>query len=62
MGIGFRHRTVKLKQGEMFAVAKEMKHITRANEECHALLVEPRGTVNAGATGGLLAAENDCWI
>jgi hypothetical protein len=26
------------------------------------LLVEPRGVVNTGETGGALTAENDVWV
>lgn len=62
MEIKFRYRTVTVKQGEMFVVAKGVEHVTRAKEECHALMIEPRGTVNTGATGGPLTAEDDCWI
>ena len=60
--IGFRDRAVTLKAGELFVVPKGVEHITRAADECHALLIEPRGVVNTGDVGGSLTAQNDMWI
>lgn len=62
MEIGFRDRVVTLKSGELFVVPKGVEHITRAADECHALLIEPRGVVNTGDAGGALTARNDAWI
>ena len=62
MEIGFRDRTVTVRAGEMFVVPKGVEHITRARQECHAMLVEPRGVVNTGDAGGALTAHNDVWI
>lgn len=62
MEIGFRDRTVTVRAGEMFVVPKGVEHITRAEHECHALLVEPRGVVNTGEAGGALTAANDVWV
>ena len=62
MEIGFRDRDVTLRAGELFVVPKGVEHITRATDECHALIVEPRGVVNTGAAGGPLTAQNDLWI
>jgi len=62
MQIGFRDGDVTLRAGEMFVVPKGVEHITRANDECHALIVEPRGIVNTGAAGGALTAQNDVWV
>ena len=62
MQIGFRDREVTLRQGDLFVVPKGVEHITRAQHECHALIVEPRGVVNTGAAGGELTAGNDAWI
>lgn len=62
MEIGFRDRTVTLKAGELFVVPKGVEHITRAATECHALIIEPRRTMNTGDTGGALTAPNDVWI
>ena len=62
MSIEFEDRTVDLNEGEMFVVPKGVKHKPFAKEECHVLLVEPRGVVNTGESGGELTAENDLWI
>ena len=62
MSIEFEDRTVDLNEGEMFVVSKGVKHKPFAKEECHVLLVEPRGVVNTGEMGGQLTAENNVWI
>ncbi len=62
MEIAFRDETVVLRAGELFVVPKGREHITRAQAECHALLVEPCGVVNTGEAGGTLTAANDVWI
>jgi mannose-6-phosphate isomerase-like protein (cupin superfamily) len=62
MEISFRDRTVTVKAGEMFVIPKGVEHITRAAQECHALLVEPRGVVNTGEAGGSRTAQNDVWV
>ena len=62
MEISFRDRSVSVREGEMFVVPKGVEHITRAASECHALVIEPRGIVNTGDTGGPLTANNDVWI
>jgi mannose-6-phosphate isomerase-like protein (cupin superfamily) len=62
MEIGFRDGAVTLKAGEMYVVPKGVEHITRAERECHALIVEPRGVVNTGNAGGELTARNDVWV
>ena len=62
MEIGFRDRTVRLREGELFVVPKGVEHITRAARECHAMLIEPRGVVNTGESGGALTAAADQWI
>ncbi|MGB5621119.1 MAG: cupin domain-containing protein [Gammaproteobacteria bacterium] len=61
MEIGFRDRTVTLRAGELFVIPKGEEHITRAAEECQALIIEPRDVVNTGESGGELTARNDVW-
>ena len=61
MGIEFKERTVHLREGEMFVVPRGEEHKPFAENECKVLLVEPRGVVNTGETGGNLTAENDVW-
>jgi mannose-6-phosphate isomerase-like protein (cupin superfamily) len=62
MVVGFRDHEVAVHQGEMFVVPRGVEHITRARRECHALIIEPRGVVNTGDSGGELTAGNDVWI
>jgi mannose-6-phosphate isomerase-like protein (cupin superfamily) len=62
MDIEFRDEVVRVGAGEMFVVPKGKEHRTRAAEECHALVIEPRGVVNTGDTGGDLTAANDVWV
>lgn len=62
MTIEFRDGSVSLSAGEMYVVAKGTEHRPVADEECCVLLVEPRGVVNTGSTGGALTAPNDAWV
>ena len=62
MGIAFRDRTVELSEGDMIVVPKGVEHKPFSSEECHVMLIEPRGVVNTGDSGGELTAENDVWI
>ena len=62
MGIEFKDRTVELNRGEMIVVHKAKQHKPFAIEECKVLIIEPRGVVNTGSSGGDLTAENDVWI
>ena len=57
-----RNRTVRLDAGELYVVPRGEEHMTRAENECHALLIEPRGVVNTGDAGGTLTAQNDVWV
>ena len=62
MGIEFKDRTAELNDGEMIVVEKGEQHKPFAPEECKVLIVEPRGVVNTGDSGGNLTAENDVWV
>jgi mannose-6-phosphate isomerase-like protein (cupin superfamily) len=46
--IKLRDGDVRLGPGEMFVVPKGVEHCPMAEEECHLLLIEPRGTPNTG--------------
>ena len=61
MQVGFRDREVTLRSGEMLVIPKGIEHITRAQAECHAMIIEPRGVVNTGDAGGALTAKTDLW-
>jgi mannose-6-phosphate isomerase-like protein (cupin superfamily) len=62
MGIQFKDRTVELSAGEMIVVRKGKQHKPFASEECKVLIVEPRGVVNTGDSGGNLTAQDDVWV
>ena len=62
MGIEFKDRIVELNDGKMIVVQKAEQNKPFASEECKVLIVEPRGDVNTGDSGGNLTAENDVWI
>lgn len=62
MSIEMRDHTVTLNEGETYVVPKGVEHKPRADEDCHVLLVEPRGVVNTGDSGGSLTANNDIWV
>lgn len=60
--IELRDGQVELTAGEMYVVPRGVEHRPRADGTCHVLLVEPRGVVNTGASGGDLTADTDVWI
>ena len=62
MQIGFRDRDVTVKAGELFVEPRGVEHITRAKQECHLMLIEPRGVLNTGDAGGERTAPNDVWV
>ena len=62
--IELRDGSVTLNEGEMYVVPKGVEHKPFAAEECHVVLLEPRGVVNTGGAedAGELTAANDVWI
>ena len=62
LDIALPDRVVTLHEGELFVVPKGVAHQPRAAQECHVLLIEPRGVVNTGDAGGAQTAPNDVWI
>ena len=62
LSIEFRDGTVTLNSGEMFVVPKGVEHKPVATSECKIMIVEPRGVVNTGDSGGGLTAQNDVWV
>ena len=62
LNIEFRDGKVTLKSGEMFVIPKGVEHRPVAKKECKMMLIEPKGVVNTGDTGGQLTVENDAWI
>ena len=57
--IQMREGAVEIGPGQMYVVPKGVEHCPVADEETHALLLEPRGVVNTGDAGGVLTATDD---
>ena len=57
--IQMREGDVEIGPGQMYVVPKGVEHCPVAEEETHALLLEPRGVVNTGDVGGDLTATHD---
>ena len=62
MNIEFQDGIVDLSEGEMFVVPQGVTHKTFAENECKIMLVEPKGVINTGESGGKMTAPNDVWI
>lgn len=62
LGIEFRDKTVELCAGEMIVVPKGVEHKPFAKAECKIMLVEPKGIINTGNSGGVLTAADDVWV
>lgn len=60
--IAFRDGSVTLNPGEMFVIPKGVEHKPFAKGLVQVMLIESRGVVNTGETGGALTAENDIWV
>ncbi len=54
--IQLRDRDVILGPDDVFVVPKGVEHCPRADDEVHALLIEPQGTVNTGDAGGAMTS------
>jgi mannose-6-phosphate isomerase-like protein (cupin superfamily) len=54
--IQLRDRDVVLEPGQLFVVPRGVEHCPVAEDEVHAVLIEPTGTVNTGDAGGPLTA------
>lgn len=55
--IQLRDRDIVLGPNDVFVVPKGVEHCPRADEEVHAILFEPQGTVNTGDAGGEMTSE-----
>jgi mannose-6-phosphate isomerase-like protein (cupin superfamily) len=60
--IEFRDGHVVVNSGEIFVVPAGVEHRPCAENEVRILLIEPRGVVNTGDSGGELTAARDQWI
>lgn len=62
MTIEFRDKSIRLAAGEMYVVPKGIEHRPVAARECCIMLVEPRGVINTGESGGAYTAQNNVWV
>ena len=62
LNIAFRHSNITLQAGEMCVIPKGVEHKPMAENECKIMIIEPKGVVNTGDSGGELTAPNDVWI
>ena len=62
MLIKFRNGEVRLSEGEMFVVKRGVEHKPCADKECKILVIEPRGVINTGESGGEFTAPKDVWV
>ena len=60
--IEFRDGSVNIKEGEMFVVPAGVEHKPKSKKESQIMLIEPKGVINTGDTGGRMTALNDQWI
>ena len=58
----FRDGEVTLNPGEMCKIPRGVEHLPVAEEEVHAMLFEPGGTVNTGNTPGQRTVSDPPWI
>jgi mannose-6-phosphate isomerase-like protein (cupin superfamily) len=62
MILKFRDAEVKLSKGEMYVVPKGVEHKPCAESECKILVVEPKGVINTGDSGGKLTIDKEMWV
>jgi len=62
MTLKFRDGELRLNKGEMCVVPKGVEHKPCADNECKILVVEPRGVINTGDSGGEMTILEDMWI
>jgi len=60
--IEFRDKKIKLNKGELYIVPKGVEHKPYAENECHIMLIEPKGIINTGDKSTKLTSKNDIWV
>lgn len=60
--IEFRDKKIKLNKGELYIVPKGVEHKPYAENECHIMLIEPKGIINTGEKATKLTSKNDIWV
>lgn len=62
MKIELRDGVVALTEGDLYVVSKGVDHKPVSDQECHVLLIEPKGVVNTGEVESILTSKIDDWI
>jgi mannose-6-phosphate isomerase-like protein (cupin superfamily) len=62
MKLAFPDKVFDLRKGELIVVPKGVEHKPICKTECTVMLIEPKGTVNTGSTGGPLTDDELEWI
>jgi mannose-6-phosphate isomerase-like protein (cupin superfamily) len=60
--IEFRDKKIKLNKGELYIVPKGVEHKPCAKNECHIMLIEPKGIINTGDKSSKLTSKNEIWV
>jgi len=60
--IEFKDKKIKLNKGELYIVPKGVEHKPYAENECHIMLIEPKGIINTGDKSTKLTSKNDIWV
>lgn len=60
--IEFTDGYIELNEGDLHVIPKGKEHKPVTEEECHVLIIEPKGVVNTGTSDSELKADNDVWI
>ena len=60
--IEFRDKKIKLNKGELYIVPKGVEHKPYSENECHIMLIEPKGIINTGDKSTKLTSKNDIWV
>ena len=60
--IEFRDKKIRLNKGELYIVPKGVEHKPYAENECHIMLIEPKGIINTGEKSTKLTSKNDIWV
>lgn len=60
--IEFRDKKIRLNKGELYIVPKGIEHKPYAENECHIMLIEPKGIINTGDKSTKLTSKNDIWV
>ena len=62
MSIKLKNKTLNINKGEMIVIKSGEQHKPFANNECHILIIEPKGVINTGEAGLELTSDNEIWI